>query len=191
MRLSFVPLLVVALAGLPACPPGVPPLRLIHSQSPYGTSAFRSCGCYSATQFSADSFVLASGLDTIRLIQWWGHQAADATEPDSFLVRIYGDDGTGLPREYPLYSFPVVAPTREATGDVADSGNPIYEYSIEVLPIPLDAGTTYFLSIVKSSGAWSWMMTTEDPASEQLWFYPLGGPEWVEVPGNLAFQLWQ
>jgi len=188
VRWVFVLLLVGALTVLPACPPGVPALRLIYDQGSYGDDWIGSD--FDGGLISADDFVLAAGFDTVRLIQWWGTQPADETDPGRFTIRIHGDDG-GEPYYCPLHSFPVVAPSREATGDVASTGDPVYEYSIEVLPIPLVAGRVYYVSIINDIGTWRWMRTAEDTGFEAFYYSDDGGVDWDNAPGNLAFRFWE
>jgi len=142
----------------------------------------------------ADDFFLAPGLSAIKIIEWWGTQDAGITGADSFVIRIFEDNGSGAPNVYPLYSIPVGTGIREDTGSLAGAGSgggPIYLYSAEVSPIALVPGQTYYLSIVNDIGGWAWMLADAETATPQCFYREAEGSDWTGADADLAFRLWQ
>lgn len=111
--------------------------------------------------FNAQDFVLSDGLSTITDIHWWGlyYGPDTVTEPDDFTIEIYSDD-SGLPGSV-LHTFEPADAGRTDTGGTALGGQTLYSYSIDIAPLTLTAGTTYWISIVND--------TTADDDDDWLW----------------------
>jgi hypothetical protein len=115
---------------------------------------------------SADDFVLAPGASTITDLHWWGVYAFTNTPnaADNFTIRIFADAG-GAPDINPFVSVNVGNVSRTFTGDNV-VGFDVYEYDVDVAPIALAPGTTYWLSIVNDSannpGGDGWFWATSD-----------------------------
>lgn len=117
----------------------------------------------------ADDFVLQAGAATITSIRWWGVYAFTGTADadDNFTILIWEDDG-GYPAAIPVLNLNVGHVGRTATGGVVGSDQQfdLYEYSVIVAPVALDAGTTYWISILNDSSADtddSWFWATHAP----------------------------
>lgn len=188
--------IVVVLAG---CPPRVPVLRMIYNQGNFGDDAYVSIldGVdHTPSPQAADGFVLTGASPEIRVIQWWGTQDPAITDEDDFVIRIFEDDGTGLPKMVPLYSIPVGAVAKTDTGENAkpEVGSwPIFEYSVELIPFDLTPGLPYYLSIVNTTGHdWVWMWTDDVGVDMEAYTRLSDEEDWTgTLTHDVAFRLWQ
>lgn len=96
----------------------------------------------------------------INEIQWTGTYSTFAPVLDDFSIEFYLDDGTNLPLGPPVAIFDI-----GNTATKTDSGfnviRDIYDYSVEIAPLLLDANTTYWLSITNN--------TTDNPGERWFW----------------------
>jgi len=144
---------------------------------------------------AADNFVLAEGANTITDIHWWGfYNVFDSEAVDDFTVFIYADNG-GEPGAAPLHTFTNAVQTT-ANGTNNSGVYPEFEYVMNIDPLELTAGTTYWLAIAND-------VTFEgkgDPTADPSWVWSLsqltGGDAhaklptaWVNTNTELAFQL--
>jgi len=181
------------------CPSGVPVLRMIYNQGNFGNDAYVSIldGVdHTPSPQAADGFVLGGESPEIRVIQWWGTQDPAFSDEDDFVIRIFEDDGAGLPNRVPLYSIPVGAATRTDTGDTAkpEMGSwPIFEYSVELIPFDLEPGVPYYLSIVNTTGHdWVWMWTDGVGVEMEACTRLADDEDWTApLTHDVAFRLWR
>jgi hypothetical protein len=143
---------------------------------------------------AADNFVLQPAANTITDIHWTGVYAQNNTPPatDSFTIQIYPDAG-GEPNA-PLYTDPLFTvftgdPGRTDTLiDILGSFD-LYAYSVNIAPLTLTAGSTYWLSIVNDTAAGdNWFWGTISGAGN---FLSRINPQdnWTLNGGSLDFQL--
>jgi hypothetical protein len=110
--------------------------------------------------YLADDFTLQSGASTITDIHWWGAYTGGTTT-DDFNISIFEFTG-GSPAATALVEYSVGAVSRVNTGDVIAGSFNLYEYSVDISPLALNANTTYYLSIVNdtlsspSNWYWAW-----------------------------------
>jgi hypothetical protein len=108
----------------------------------------------------ADDFTLQSGASTVTDIHWWGAYNSGAIT-DNFTISFFESAG-GAPAATTLAEYSVGSVSRVATGDNVAGSFPVYEYSVDISPLALNANTTYFLSIVNdtlsspSNWYWAW-----------------------------------
>jgi PEP-CTERM motif len=146
---------------------------------------------FSENQQLADDFVLQAGAATITDIHWWGvyYPPLDIPPVDDFTIRIFEDAG-GAPATTPLVDLAVgSAVNRSDTGLSFGLGYDVYEYEVDIAPLALSAGATYYLSIVNNTpnapDFWLWA-TSSQPGS--FWYTGPGLP-WYEGNAELAFNL--
>ena len=158
---------------------------------------------------AADDFSLQASNNVIADIHWWGVYSSNIVFSDDFTIRIFEDDGN----KPHANNFQTVTPTspiaRSNWGTVNSPDDPqgseiifdIFQYDINIAPIELTSGLTYWLSIVNNSvdnnGFWTWAVTADfggnthtrnsDTDSWTMLSQNVGAPQNVE-PG-LAFQL--
>lgn len=182
---------VVLSAG---CPPGED-LRLI-----YDEGGFSDSGALSALreavprQQMAARFVLAASFNRIARVEWWGAAPRSDTSPQSFTVRVFGDNGSGKPGVTPLHSISVSSVARYDTGVVSpSSGASIQRYVADLVSFSLDAGEAHYLSIVRDDGnTWSWHYTDDDPPPSEVYHRSASDAEWTgPLSRQMAFRLWQ
>jgi hypothetical protein len=118
------------------------------------------------TVYTAGTFTLSEGASVVSDIHWWGLYLGltdfDNFADDDFTVSIFADNGSGAPADTALFSVQPGDVNRTATGDIwYGSGAPIYTYSIDIAPLALTPGVSYYLSIVNSTPNdndwWSWV----------------------------------
>ena len=141
----------------------------------------------------ADNFVLQPGASTITGIHWWGFyvDANTPDEDDNFTIVIWEDYG-GIPALTPVFLANVGHVARTDTGldsHIYDQ----YAYSVEIAPLTLTAGTTYWLSIFNDTTAdtdddWGWTSHSSFDGLYRSGYSTTGGPVWVQS-GSLAFRL--
>lgn len=136
---------------------------IIYDNGTYRTDA----GNYSDVNYNIgyaeySSFVLQQDASTVTDIHWWGVYFHNNTpQPaDDFTIRIFQDSGSGLPGTL-VATYDAGDVGRTDTGVNYWNGSDIYEYSYDINPLTLTAGTTYWLSIyndttVDTNDNWSW-----------------------------------
>lgn len=135
-------------------------------------------GDYSDLDFPreiAGAFELQPGADVITDIHWWGlYAAGDTIASDDFWIRIFADNG-GVPEDTPsvLELHPTTV-TRVDTG-LNSADLDIYYYSLDISPLALTAGQTYYLSIVND---------TEGDADNWAWLDAGTGAHWLRADEN-------
>ena len=145
---------------------------------------------------AADDFVLQEGANTITDIHWWGFytMVEGKVQPlDDFTVYIFADGG-GSPGGAPIYTFTDTVQSND-NGTTVSGAVPEYEYLMNIDPLELTAGTTYWLAIANDLGApfkgvpaqsiWNWSFSNvtggdAHAKSEQAW---------VDSNVELAFEL--
>jgi hypothetical protein len=104
--------------------------------------------------FQFDDFVLEPGANIITDIHWYGGYLAQAPEFDDFLFLIIDEPGGTV---FLYTAAPNV--TRVSTEVIGQDGLLIYEYWSYIDPLVLDAGVTYWLSIINNTSdsiIWGW-----------------------------------
>ncbi|MCP4639908.1 MAG: hypothetical protein GY851_05730 [bacterium] len=195
IRLGALGLVLLLCAG---CPPRVPMLRLIFNQGTYGHSGGYSEDEYSTffgdTQQLGDDFHLTADNSTITYVRWWGAYRDDTPATDDFSIRIYLDNGSGMPESWSYCDYRAGAVAREDTGDIFEPGGwnlNIYEYSTAIPPFVLDPVSTYYIVIVNRTGKWLWS-TNGSPSQGNNFGVSRDtttGP-WGSHGLDNAFQLW-
>jgi hypothetical protein len=131
---------------------------------------------------ASDNFVLEAGSTTLADIHWWGYYAEDVIPTDSFTAFIYSDSAGEPGTVLHTFTAPVV---RTDTGDLTFGEFPEFEYHMDVDPVELTAGTTYWLAIQNDVDCnWFWSITefeTGDAHSKLQ--------HWVNQEVDLAFHL--
>jgi hypothetical protein len=136
----------------------------------------------------ADDFMLNSGMTTISDVHWLG-ATGGGSDPDSilfddFTIRIFNDAGGTAEVN------PTVLDLNVGAVDVVSFGA-VFEYSVDISPITLEADTTYWLSIVNNTvetpDNWAWGIESFD-AGNSL-FRDIDGANWTPSVFNLAFKL--
>lgn len=174
-------------------------LRLLVDQGGYGDSGgyseLRESDFFGGIQQLGDDFSLASGRSTVTSVRWWGAYRDNLPAEDDFTVRIYVDNGTGMPETWSSYEFHAGAVTREATGDSFEPGGwnlDIYEYSV-ALPEAweLEPGVRYFLVILNDTERWLWSDNGSAAQGNNFGVSrtTLAG-EWGSHGIDMAFLLW-
>jgi hypothetical protein len=149
---------------------------------------------------ATDNFVLQPGANTITDIHWTGVYAQFNTPAptDSFTIQIYPDAG-GEPAA-PLYTDPVFTVFTGDPGNRTDTGIDIsgtigsgsfdlYSYSVNIAPLTLIAGNTYWLSIVNdTTDDDNWFWGSISTTGTYLHRGNPGDP-WTSSVGTLDFQL--
>lgn len=142
----------------------------------------------------SDNFVLDPGANTLTGIRWWGYYGGiDKIIPtDDFTVFIYADNG-GTPAAAPLHTYTNTV-GRTANG-TSFFGLPEYEYFMEIDPLELTAGTTYWLAIANAIAepgkgtivldSWSWSNSGIQGGDAQAKL----PTAWVGLRTEMAFQL--
>ncbi len=177
-------------ACLTSCP--MASLDLLWDQSSLDPSFFlSSTSAVDGYQETADDFTLAPGRSTIARIEWWGKETVDAVANETFVVRLFADNGSGNPKTVPLYAIPVGDGSRESTGQTAGDGNPIYHYQVDFTPFSLEPGKAYYLSILSSTRKWGWMEHGSPGADELLFYRTTADGGWGTAQHETAFRLWQ
>ena len=148
---------------------------------------------FSYVYTAAEDFVLEAGAATITDVHWWGAYDDGATEVDDFLIRIFEDDG-GAPAAGPMAEFYTGnAVSRTDTGLLISDYYPLYSYDIDIAPLALEAGATYYISIVNntpnSSSDWAWATSADGVGEHWQWYDSGTGVLLSSVPSELAFYL--
>ncbi len=164
---------------------------IVYSQPPVdGTDSFLSDD--QAERQVADNFSLAASV-TITDVHWWGGYTSNPnTLPDdNFTIRFFADNGSGLPEDDPIVTLSPVNLTRTLTGLISDEGTQIYRYDADLSAgVLLNAGTTYYLSIVNDTSAinaWGWAGANQ---TGSLFGRSLLNPSWgTSSEGDRAFEL--
>jgi hypothetical protein len=136
----------------------------------------------------ADNFVLGSPA-VLGTVRWWGGYDSNDVQTDSFVIRLFDDNGAGLPQIDPFLETPA-APTRQLTGLTDPLGADLYLYSSELAAgVPLAGGTVYYLSIVNDTSAGNWFWALDGIGND--FSREADGLPWEEFPtdGNHAFEL--
>ena len=146
----------------------------------------------------ADNFILQDGSNTVTDIHWTGFYAfendAKIQPIDDFTVYIFANSGNA-PTGAPLYTL---------TNDVTSSYNgtdafgtfPEYEYVMNIDPLALTAGTTYWIAIlnditfpnkgnVPDSDVWFWSFSNVQGGDAHQKLITA----WLDADVELAFEL--
>ncbi len=139
----------------------------------------------------ADDFVLAEGANVVADLHWWGvYSTGNTAGADSFTIRIYEDD-EGTPGLGAFFELTGVAPVRAEYG-TDDFGLTIYEYSLDIAPLELAAGSTYWFAVMNDTSNdtnddWYWSQAAE---AGNTWTRIAQDAAWQEeLNVELAFQL--
>ena len=129
----------------------------------------------------ADNVALSMAVSVDR-VRWWGvyeegvtHQECPAPASDDFEIRVYEDDGTGLPGAL-IHESIVTAVDRQATGVTLIDPHSLFEYAEYEYEADLDGsvtlspGTEYWVSIYSTNGPvdpcyWGWETAPGDDYS--------------------------
>jgi PEP-CTERM motif len=111
----------------------------------------------------ADDFQLQTGFSTITDVHWFGFFRTDespAPLTDNFSIRFYGDNG-GVPMVNFLHEVLVGNSANSTDTGLQVDGEPawdLFKYDVDIAPIVLNPGTTYWLSIVNNTpdDGWFW-----------------------------------
>ncbi|NUM52870.1 MAG: PEP-CTERM sorting domain-containing protein [Candidatus Hydrogenedentes bacterium] len=147
---------------------------------------------------AADNFVLQEGANTITDIHWWGFYSENGNGDkvpivDNFTVFIFADNG-GEPGAVPLYTL-VDAVQSSDNGTVVAGALTEYEYVMDINPLELTPGTTYWLAIANNvstpvkgqlvQSLWNWSFSNAVGGDAHA-----KAPQvWVDANVELAFQL--
>jgi hypothetical protein len=137
---------------------------------------------------TADDFVLG-GTVTLQDIHWWGvYGSDDSPETDDFTIRIFADDA-GQPDAVALLEYTGLTVDRDPAGSL-NGFLDLYEYSVDVSPVVLQGGTTYWISIINDTAdddddTWYWATAAISGSGVQR----TDGGSWDPVDIELAFQL--
>ena len=139
----------------------------------------------------ADDFVLQQGAGTVTDVHWWGLYASSIDpwpQLDTFRLRFF-DDSLGGPALIPFYDA-VMGPASRSDSGLTAVGFTVYEYAVNVAPLALTPGTTYYISIVNNTPGleddWFWAQSSGGGAD---WHRTLDGLTWTSVATELAFNL--
>ena len=132
--------------------------------------------------FVAEDFTLSAGANVITDVHWTGLYGLTNTPQavDNFVIQFYTDAG-GSPALAPFLSLPVGNPGRTDTGTVTTSGSNLFAYEVDIAPVALAPGTTFWISIfndttVDTDDNWFWGMRDQlgnsrtRPDSTSAWF---------------------
>jgi hypothetical protein len=139
----------------------------------------------------ADDFVLNEGGNVVTDLHWWGVYAIGNTPvSDNFTVRIYNDAG-GAPELSAFFELTGVTGDRAAYG-TDGFGLTIYEYAIDIDPLVLTAGETYWFAVINDTSDddnddWYWSQANE--LGNNLTRTAPGADWSPDVSVELAFQL--
>ncbi|MDZ4858645.1 MAG: PEP-CTERM sorting domain-containing protein [Candidatus Hydrogenedentes bacterium] len=131
---------------------------------------------------AADNFILVEGTTTLTDIHWWGYYVDEILPTDAFTAFIYSDDGGEPGTVLHTFTDPVV---RTDTGDLTFGEYTEFEYQMDVSPVELTAGTTYWLAIQNDVDCnWFWSITdfSGGDAHQKL-------QNWTNQDVELAFNL--
>ena len=142
-RFALIALFVIGVTRLEA--------GIIYDNGPLALGGANEIGVQSDGDFQlADDFVLTVG-DTITDVHWW---STNSLGVDNFTIQFYEDDN-GKPADNPFIDL--------AIGDVVEMpvsfGAPfdnVFEYWVDINPITLQLGVTYWISILNDSALPTW-----------------------------------
>jgi hypothetical protein len=116
----------------------------------------------SRVNHAADNFLLPA-TTVITDVHWKGvYELHSATGPDDFSIRIYADNGSGMPTNpvttSAIYSATVGGANRAPTGEIVISDYVVYSYSAFIPPFTAQGGTNYWLEIFNNAtnDIWYW-----------------------------------
>lgn len=153
-----------------------------------GTQDPTTPGWYSVNddQEIADDFVLGAGANVITDIHWWAHYTTEVID-DDFVIRFFEDDG-GVPMTDWFLELTPGAVTRSLVGTNTFWGVDEYEYWLDVAPIALTAGTTYWISIVNNVGPSNYDWSNSSDSGNAA--YRLSTlDDWATAGREMAFNL--
>ena len=172
----------------------------------YDTGGPGTSGVYSDLDHGTqviDDFVLSEGDTTVTGLTFYGtysrgtHESSgkkkgngpgNVSEPppaDDFTIFIYAEN-TAMP----VATLDASSVTRTNTGTYLNESLDIYEYSLEIDSLELQANTTYYISIVNNTEAdhqKDWMWLSADSSVGDSWYRQ--GNHWVETNMDMAFTL--
>ena len=129
---------------------------IIYDNGPLALGGANEIGVGSDVEFgggqAADDFVLSSAGIFDRIV-WWG---SGNVATDDFAIEFF-DDAGGKPADHAFLALAFEQVVPSAT-DFADPFDDALEYAVDVAPISLSAGVTYWISIFSTSldAAWFW-----------------------------------
>ena len=160
----------------------------------YDNNANVTTGIFSdpgTPQFLADDFILQAGANTISDIHWrGGYGPSNTPGTDNFTIQIYANAG-GTPALSPLITLPVGSAVNRTDTGITVSTFELFSYSVDIAPLTLAAGTTFWLSIVNDTAAdaddnWIW---GEDVSGGNTAFRSNQSSPWNTALVRLDFQL--
>lgn len=139
----------------------------------------------------AEDFVLQAGANTIADIHWTGGYFEAPASSDNFTIQIF-DDNAGQPGAILHNLSNIVDAGRVDTGvDLAVYS--IFAYWIDIAPLDLSAGDTYWLSIFNTTSPderWFWGSNASGGNAQFRFFQPPDpDPGWETVDYTMDFQL--
>jgi MYXO-CTERM domain-containing protein len=145
-------------------------------------------------QQELDDFALQVGANTITDLHWWGFYNGynGYAAYDDFTIKIY-KESNGKPNMYSYVTLDASSVMRTNTGEDAPSGpGDLYEYWLDIDALELEAGETYYLSILNDTDndydSWSWATQSGygDHWYRQDWF-----GNWIlsSTPIDMAFYI--
>ena len=160
------------------------PANIIVNQQPVSTGdGFLSS--VDAGALNADDFMSADNY-RLDMLTWWGAYDGGVSTSDAFTVQLFADDNTGNPAVSPLFQFNSSSVTRQAV-----AGSDIFSYSLNVAldSIMLNAGSTYYLSVMNDTQDFDWFWLLSDSGSDN-WYRSEFGEAWTSDPtGNFAMRI--
>lgn len=135
-------------------------------------------------------FALEPGANVVRDIHWWGiYGSDDLITDDDFTLYLFADNGSGTPENSPFWTLEAGAVARVDSGQTLGTAT-IYSYSLDILPLTLAAGETYYLSIANDTPAdpdnWLWMYLPDGDS----WSRPADTAPWTaNSDANMGFYL--
>jgi hypothetical protein len=147
---------------------------------------------------NADNFVLPN-TSTITEVDWKGFGGTrypNDDYTDSFVIRIYADNGANGPTSpvvsSAIYTAPVT-PSRQLTGEVVDEFfGLVYSYSAAIPDFAAIGGIRYWLEIyndVHENAAWFWSADLDVAGGDHVYAFP--NADWTEDVNRveMTFQL--
>ena len=137
----------------------------------------------------ADNFQFANDV-TLNNISWWGSYDPDEPATEEFTVRVFADNGVGLPQSSALF-----ATSFSGNGDGSDGlsdyyGAEVFRYDVAVA-WALSGGQSYYLSVFNNDDANDWFWLESAAGGNIGWSRVADGDSWREdnPAFNMSFRL--